>query len=217
MRRVERIGPNTLTVLGCPATVAAMISVIDEPVKTRRWRRVEYNRLVELGMFTGERLELLDGFLVVREPQKSPHAATVTQVGEVLRVAFGTGWHVRIQAPVALDDDSEPEPDVAVVAGKPLDYLGAHPSLPTLLVEVADSSLRLDRRFKSRLYARAGLREYWIVNLIDRVLEVYRDPQPAADTIDEAEYRFVDVLRPPATVTPLAAPHTHIPVADLLP
>jgi Uma2 family endonuclease len=193
------------------------VATTDPSVKTRRWRRVEYDQLVELGIFTGERLELLDGLLVVREPQGGPHAAMVGQVGDVLRVAFGAEWHVRLQAPVALDDESEPEPDVAVVPGVFRDYVGGHPSTPVLVVEVAESSLRLDRRMKSGLYARARLREYWIVNLVDRVLEVYRDPQPTADAPYRAVYVSVDVLRPPATVTPLAAPHARIPVADLLP
>ena len=193
------------------------MAAIDPSVKTRRWRRVEYDQLVELGIFTGERLELLDGLLVVREPQGGPHAAMVGQVGDVLRVAFGPEWHVRLQAPVALDDESEPEPDVAVVPGVFRDYVGGHPSAPVLVVEVAESSLRLDRRMKSGLYARARLREYWIVNLVDRVLEVYRDPQPTADAPYWAVYVSVEVLRPPATVTPLAAPHARIAVADLLP
>ena len=193
------------------------MAATDLSVKTRRWRRVEYDQLVELGIFTGERLELLDGLLVVREPQGGPHAAMVGQVGDVLRVAFGAEWHVRLQAPVALDDESEPEPDVAVVPGVFRDYVGGHPSTPVLVVEVAESSLRLDRRMKSGLYARARLREYWIVNLVDRVLEVYRDPQPTADAPYRAVYVSVDVLRPPATVTPLAAPHARIAVTDLLP
>jgi Uma2 family endonuclease len=208
---------ETLTVSLPPATVAAMASLFEESVTTRRWRRVEYDRLVDLGMFEGEHLELLDGLLVVREPQKSPHAATVTQVAHVVGTAFGAGWHVRVQAPVALDDDSEPEPDVAVVAGVPRDYLAAHPSRPTLIVEVADSSLRLDRRLKSRLYARAGLPEYWIVNIVDHVLEVYREPQREADTREGWAYRSVDLLRSPATVTPLGSPHARVAVADLLP
>jgi Uma2 family endonuclease len=193
------------------------VAATDDSVKTRRWRRVEYDQLVELGMFAGERLELLDGLLVVREPQGSPHAAMVGQVGEALRVAFGPGWHVRVQAPIALDDESEPEPDVAVVAGAFRDDLGQHPSRPALVVEVADSSLRLDRRMKSGLYARARLPEYWIVNLVDRVLEVYREPVATSETPYRTTYASVDVLRPPATVTPLGAPHARVAVADLLP
>ena len=175
-----------------------MASAVEQPLKTRRWRRVEYERLVDLGIFMGERLELLGGLLVVREPQGSPHAAIVGQIGQALRSAFGAGWHPRLQAPLALDEDSEPEPDIAVV-------------------EVADASLRLDRRLKSGLYARAGIRDYWIVNLVDRVLEVHRDPQPAADAAYGWAYRSIEALRPPAAVTPLAAPGARIPVADLLP
>ena len=194
-----------------------MASAVEPYLKTRRWRRVEYERLVDLGIFVGERLELLDGLLVVREPQGSPHAASVTQIGRVLASAFGAGWHPRLHAPLALDEESEPEPDVAVVAGDPRDYVSAHPSTAALVVEVADSSLRLDRRLKSGLYARASLPEYWIVNLVDRALEVHRAPRPAADTAYGWVYRSVDVLRPPATVTPLAVSCAHIAVADLLP
>jgi len=178
---------------------------------------MEYERLVDLGIFMGERLELLDGLLVVQEPQGSPHAAIVTQVGQVLASAFGAGWHVRLHAPLALDEDSEPEPDLAVVAGTPRDYINAHPSTAALVVEVADSSLRLDRRLKGGLYARAGLPEYWVVNLVDGLLEVHRAPQPVADAAYGWAYRSVDILRPPATVTPLAAPGARIPVAALLP
>jgi Uma2 family endonuclease len=194
-----------------------MASTIYEDVSTRRWRRAEYDRLVELGIFVGERLELLDGLLVVREPQGSSHAAVVMHIGQVLTSAFGAGWHARLQAPLALDEDSEPEPDVAIVRGAPLDYTGAHPSTAALIVEAADSSLRLDRRFKAALYARARLPDYWIVNLVDGVLEVHREPQLLEDAALGARYRAVEILRPPATVTPLAAPAVTIPVADLLP
>ena len=103
-----------------------MASSTDLEIKTRRWRRVEYERLVELGMFTGERLELLNGLLVVREPQGSPHASSVSQVARVLERAFGPDWHAREHAPLALDDDSEPEPDVAMVSGEPLAYYARH-------------------------------------------------------------------------------------------
>ena len=186
-------------------------------MRTRRWRREEYERLVELGMFVGERLELLDGLLVVREPQGSSHAAMVMQVGEVLTRAFGAGWHARLHAPLALSDDSEPEPDVAIVPGAARDYVDAHPGTAALIVEVADSSLRLDRRFKAELYARARVPEYWIVNLPDRAIEVYRDPEPVADGAVDARYRSVLVVRPPSTLTALAAPGTRIAAADLLP
>jgi Uma2 family endonuclease len=194
-----------------------MASALEREATTRRWRRIEYERLVDLGVFMGEHLELLDGVLVVREPQGSPHAAIATKVGLLLAAAFGGAWHTRLHFPLALGEHSEPEPDIAVVAGEPEDYLAAHPATAALVVEVADSSLRLDRRFKAALYAQAGLREYWIVNLVDHTLEVHRDPQPAADAADVWMYRSVEVLRPPTAVTPQAAPDARIPVAELLP
>lgn len=194
-----------------------MASTIEREVSTRRFRRVEYDQLVELGMFVGERLELLDGLLVVREPQGTYHAAIVAQVGRVLAAAFGAGWHARLHAPLALDDESEPEPDVAIVAGTERDYLTAHPSTAALIVEVADSSLRMDRRFKTGLYARARMREYWIVNLVDGTLEVYREPQSAPGSVFGAIYGVAEILEPSAAVTPLRAPAARIAVADLLP
>jgi Uma2 family endonuclease len=206
-----------LTIIVGPRYRSVMATALEREATTRRWRRGEYERLVDLGVFVGERLELLDGVLVVREPQGSPHAAIVMQVGHVLAAAFGAGWHPRLQAPLALGDHSEPEPDVAVVAGAARDYVAAHPSTAALVVEVADSSLRLDRRFKAAIYARAGLPEYWIVNLVDRVLEVHREPQPPTDAADDWSYRSVDILRPPLHVTPLAAPSARILIADLLP
>jgi Uma2 family endonuclease len=194
-----------------------MASVIEPYVKTRRLRRVEYDRLVDLGMFAGERLELLDGLLVVREPQGSPHAAIAAHIAQVLAAAFGPGWHPRLHSPLALDDNSEPEHDVAIVTGGPLDYVGAHPATAALVVEVADSSLKLDRRLKGGLYARAGLPEYWIANLAEGAFEVHRRPRRVADAAYGWVYRSIDILRPPATVTPLATPGVRIPVADLLP
>ena len=194
-----------------------MSAMIEPGLKTRRWRRVEYERLVDLGVFTGERLELLDGLLVVREPQGSLHASTVAQVARVLERVFGAGWHVRQHAPLALDDASEPEPDVAVVAGEPAAYRTAHPGTAALVVEVADSSLRLDRRLKAALYARNRLPEYWIVNLAGSTLEVARDPRPTPEAPESWRYTVVEVLPASATVSPLGAPGSVVAVSDLLP
>jgi Uma2 family endonuclease len=118
--------------------------------------------------------------------------------------------------PIALDPESEPEPDLAVVSGGPRDYTD-HPSRPALVVEVADSSLALDREHKGSLYARARLPEYWIVNLVGRVLEVYREPGLDAGAQYGWAYRALLTLRADEHVTPLAAPSARIPVADLLP
>ena len=155
--------------------------------------------------------------MVVREPKHTPHTTATELAAEALRLAFGRGWHVRVQEPVALDDDSEPEPDVAVARGAPRDYLAEHPSRPALIVEVAQSSLAFDRRRKGGLYARADIADYWIVNLVGRVLEVYRQPVRAASARYGWKYRSVRVLKPGASVSPLAAPTARIAVADLLP
>ena len=104
-----------------------------------------------------------------------------------------------------------------VVAGEYRDYVSGHPSTAALVVEVADSSLGLDRRLKVGLYARAGLPEYWIANLVEGVLEVHRELRSEPDSPHGWVYRSVEILRPPASVTPLGAPGSLIPVADLLP
>jgi Uma2 family endonuclease len=188
------------------------------PIPTKRWARVEYERLVDRAVFQpGDRVELVGGQLVVREPQGSLHAVAVRLAEDVMRATFGSGWEVRGQMPVALDDESEPEPAPAVCAGSPRDYLAGHPSRPVLLVEVAEASLAFDREHKGSLYARAHVPDYWIVNLVDHVLEVHRDPTPSANA--PYGWRFSTLLRLGATetVSPLAAPQARIPVADLLP
>lgn len=195
-----------------------MEAMAASPFPAKRWRRHEYDRLIEMGFFGSEdRIELIGGALVVAEPKGSAHATAVGLVEDALRAAFGTGWVVRGQDPIAPDDESEPEPDVAVVPGTRRDYRNAHPARPVLVVEVAESSLAFDRKQKGSLYARAGIADYWILNLVRRVLEVYREPVPSRSARFGWRYASVQMLRPEASATPLAAPDAHIPVADLLP
>ncbi len=183
----------------------------------RRWQRAEYERLVDLGVFHGEPIELIGGQLVVGEPQGSYHASAISIVEYALRLALPPGWIVRTQMPVSLDDESEPEPDLVVVQGRPGDYRESHPARVALAVEVAESSLEFDRERKGSLYARAGIDDYWIVNLVDRVLEVYREPEPDASAVYGWRYRSVRVLTPPAVLVPLAFTSSQVAVADLLP
>ena len=183
-----------------------------------RWTREEYDRLVGLGAFqAGERLELIDGFLVLREPQGSRHATGIRRVVAALRRAVGPDWQIDSQMPLALDDTSEPEPDVSVVAGDAGTYRDAHPSRPLLVVEVADSSYRIDHDFKTSLYARAAVPECWIVDVRRSVVEVHRSPEQSQTAPYGWRYANVDTLQPPSTITPLLAPHATIAVADLLP
>jgi Uma2 family endonuclease len=187
------------------------------PLTVKHWQRAEYDRLVGLGVFHGEPLELIGGQLVVAEPQGSYHASVITKIDYVLRAILPSGWIVRLQAPVSLDDESEPEPDLVVVAGRPGDYRDSHPTQPALVIEVAESSLGFDRTRKGSLYARAAVPDYWIVNLVEGVIEVYRDPEPDTSAVFGWRYRSATRLAPPAAVVPLAWGGVRIAVADLLP
>ena len=187
------------------------------PLTLRRWTRAEYDRIVDLGMLDRERVELIGGHLIVAEPHGSYHASTLGAAGDALRAALPPGWLLRVQLPVALDDESEPEPDLAVVPGEWAEYRAAHPSRPALVVEVAESSLIFDRGEKGSLYARGGIRDYWIVNLVDRVLELYREPEPDSTAPYGWRYRAVQQLARDAVVSPLALPSVRVAVAALLP
>ncbi|PYM82928.1 MAG: hypothetical protein DME13_16700, partial [Candidatus Rokuibacteriota bacterium] len=185
---------------------------------TRRFSRAEYERLIELGVFQPEEeIELIGGELMVAEPQGAAHYTAIVKSAIALTVAFGPGWYVRTEGPLGLDDDSEPEPDVAVVPGTPDDYSRAHPSRSVLTVEVAESSLAADRERKGSLYARAGLSDYWVLNLLDRVLEVYREPAPDSAAPFGWRYTRSEVFGAAARVTPLAAPGSSVSVSQLLP
>lgn len=187
------------------------------PLTVRRWKRVEYDRLVELGAFDREPLELIGGQLIVAEPQGAYHSSSIRRVDYALRAVLPPGWIVSVQSPVSLDDESEPEPDLAVLVGTVDDYGHAHPTRPTLVVEVAESSLTFDRRDKGSLYARAGLQDYWIVNLVDRVLEVYREPGPDPSAPYGWRYRSVVRLTPTDVVDVAGVSGARVAVADLLP
>ena len=118
---------------------------------TYHWTREKYDRAVEAGIFgPDDRLELIEGQLLATMPQGSRHAAIVGQAGDVLRDVFGADCSIRTQCPLAAGDDSEPEPDLAVVPGRARDYLDAHPTSALLVVEVSDDSLRRDRIVKQR-------------------------------------------------------------------
>lgn len=190
------------------------------PFRRRRFTREEYEWLVAKGVLrSDERLELIGGEIVERmTPQNSPHVAGIGLSEEALRKAFGAGYVVRVQAPLALGDDSEPEPELAVVRGSIRDYIAMHPSTAALVVEVSDSTLIADRGFKKGLYARAGIQEYWVLNVRDRLLEVYREPRPEPGTPFGHGYAQATKLGGQEDVCPLAAPTpARIRVADLLP
>jgi Uma2 family endonuclease len=185
-------------------------------VRPRRWSKEEYYRLGELGFFHGQRVELIEGRLMVHSPQGPLHALVVERLDRALHVLFGAAYRVRCQLPVNFGARTEPEPDFVILLDTSQPGLPAHPIGADLIIEVADSSLSYDRNRKASLYARVGIRDYWIVNVVDHQLEVYRDPVPDATQHYGHRYSSRTDLVPPATVSPLALPGVTIPVADLL-
>lgn len=188
-----------------------------QPPEPIRWTRDEFYKMADMGLFNGRRVHLLKGEVFEMSPQYSLHAEAVTKTDDALRKVFRRGYRVRVQLPLDLGADSDPEPDIAVVVGRPGAYRDAHPTTAALIVEIADSSLDHDRRYKGSLYAREGIADYWIVNLIDRRLEVYRRPQADASQPYGFGYAEVKVLKGRDKVSPLAAPRTQVKVAALLP
>lgn len=151
---------------------------------------------------------LIAGVILEQGPMKSPHAITLGLVDEAIRNTLGTGWWLRQQMPLILDLDTDPEPDLAVVRGGLRDYPG-HPRTADLIIEVADSSLRFDTNEKRLLYARAGIRDFWVVDIQGRGLLVFRDPK-------SGNYTTRMVLGPTDSISPLAVPAAFVKVADLL-
>ncbi len=145
----------------------------------RKFSVAEYHRLGEVGVLAeDDRVELLDGWIVRKMIHEPRHDATIAKSNNAIRRRLPpAGWDVRIQSAVTTDD-SEPEPDLAIVRGPEDRYAARHPTAAdiALLIEVADSSLEYDREFKGPLYARAGVPEYWIINLVDDRIEVYSQP-----------------------------------------
>lgn len=179
--------------------------------ETVRTTREEYVRLVEAGVFEGRRVELIDGVVYEMTPQLSPHAATVMLAQDILREVFSPPeFSVRCQMPLDVGTVSMPEPDLAIVPGTPRDYYAAHPTRAALVLEVTDTTQDHDRKRKARIYAEAGIQDYWIINLARDVLEVYRDPMGNT-------YRTQRILRRGEQIAPLGRPDAMVAAEDLLP
>jgi len=172
----------------------------------RRLSRAEYDRMVELGMFADERIELLRGALVQMSPQKWPHATAVAWFNEELIRSLDRSYEVRPQLPFAADDYSEPEPDLAVAYK---DYTRRdHPSAVLLLIEIADSSLRIDRGLKLEIYAAAGVPEYWIVDVATMAVTVHTEPR-------DGRYERIATLRDGDTLRPTLLPTVALAISAI--
>jgi Uma2 family endonuclease len=171
-----------------------------------------YFALVDEGVLRpDDRVELLEGVIVAMAPQGPTHASIVTVVARLLGGLVGSEVAVRPQSPF-LAGRSVPEPDVALVPGREMDYVGRHPDAAYLVVEIAESSLPQDRLTKAVIYAEAGIPEYWIVNLRDRVVEVLREPDRRLRL-----YASRRVVHPGEEIRLVALPDVAVSVAAILP
>jgi Uma2 family endonuclease len=180
-------------------------------VAPRRFSLEEYHRLIDVGVLgEDERVELLEGVIVEMTPQGRPHALVVSRLGESFTDARRPDCRVRVQLPLSLEGDSEPEPDLAVVTRQEEETAPVHPRSALLVVEVADESLRRDRLLKGRIYARARVPEYWVVNVTGQSVEVYSEPDA-----DAGRYRAMRTLGVGETLSSSALPGLALPVAAL--
>lgn len=172
-----------------------------------------YFGLVRSGeLATDDHVELLDGVIVAEPPQDPAHATAIMRLGRRVRDAIGERALIRVQLPFIAGPFSVPEPDLAVVGGRESDYETQHPAAALLIVEASFSSLPQDRLSKQRIYAAAGCPEYWIVNLRDECVEVYRAPDVGARMYSE---HFV--ARRGDEIRFVALPEATVRVTDLLP
>lgn len=178
--------------------------------------RDEYYRLGELNFFGDSKVELIGGEILTVPPQSNWHANGIEALAEFFRKAFGSGCWVRVQMPLDLSPNSVPDPDVAVVEGARSSHrTKQNPTTALVVAEVSESTLRDDQTRKQSLYAASGIQEFWIVNLVKRQLEVYRDP--VADPKQPFGWRYgsVAVYQPGSQVAPLARPSESLDAADL--
>ena len=173
----------------------------------------DYHRMAEAGIFgADERVELLHGQIIAMPPMGAPHLAAMNRLNRLLTRRFDERVYVQVQCPVVVGDDSEPQPDFALLSSREAALGGRR--LPEsadafAVIEVAESSRLTDRRIKAPLYAATGIPEYWIVDLVDNIVVVYREPSPEG-------YRSTFVAHPGDEITFAAFPDTPLSISQLL-
>lgn len=203
------------------ATISASVSLPDrndlndaprlvEP-RPMRWTKQQYHQMDDIGLFENKRIELIEGEIIEMAAMNLPHFKSILKVRDVLLPIFRMGYIVADQLPISIIDESEPQPDVAVIRGT-VDGLQAVPdeTLVALTVEVSDSTLAYDLNRKADLYARAGIADYWALDVNARRLFVHREPR-------EGKYQSVQTLNETDSITPLEKPDASIKIVDLLP
>ena len=179
----------------------------------RKWTVKEYHKLGEMRFFhPEERVELLSGNIITISAKGTANTSATRRTANVLRDILENQVDVYYKSPIALDDNSEPEPDIALVRIDPFDYATHHPtpSEVYLIIEVADSSLTFDREIKAKAYARSGIADYWVLNVNNRQLHVFREP--AVDG-----YQSELILGENGSISPLQFPTVNIAIQAMLP
>jgi Uma2 family endonuclease len=186
-------------------------------VVPKRWTRDEFYVLCEQGHFHDQRVELIGGEIIVRPPQSPEHYLTIELIRALFASCFGPGYWIRTQGPLPVGRYSDPEPDISVIQGSPVDFATAHPSTSLLAVEVSCTTQTYDKYTKASLYASAGIQDYWMVDLPARTLTVFREP--IADNTQPFKYRYhaSQAFDETASVSPLAIPEIAIRVSQILP
>ncbi len=201
-----------------PATTAPYTPTFLGDASIAKFTVAQYQKMIDAGALTADdKVELLENYVVLKMPRNPPHDGTIGLMDETLRIAIPMGWYLRAQLTMALSD-SRPEPDFAIARGRSRDYFTHHPTPADvgLVIEVADSSLLRDQRDKARIYARGNVVCYWIVNLVDRRVEVHTQPSGPCDSPAYASVvNFVPGDSVPLVLDGVAV--ATIPVSDLLP
>ena len=193
---------------------ATMLPAFAMP-RRKLWTRAEVERMEKSGLLEGERLELIEGELINKMGENRPHLNSVKLISMWLASVFGSEFVMQMQTiDVAPEDNptSQPQPDVSVLKESFLMFRSENPRPQDLhlVVEVSATTLYFDIRDKARLYARAGIPEYWIANVQQRQLIVHREPQGG-------EYKSIRIYSESESVAPLAAPDRELRVADAFP
>ena len=184
-----------------------------EPTHLKAWTVADYHRLSEMGFLAADdRTELLAGHIVVMAAKGTPHVTSLQLLADQLRDRLNKTALIRLQDPIRLDNRSEPEPDLAIAQGSALDYADRHPQPQDihLIVEIADSTLRQDCEIKANLYAQAGIADYWVVDVQNRQLHIFRTPTPRG-------YTSHLILTEPNEMAPLAFPTLILSLTAILP
>ncbi|NEN88871.1 MAG: Uma2 family endonuclease [Okeania sp. SIO3H1] len=179
--------------------------------KIHLWTVAEYHHMIDCGILTPEsRVELLEGRIIKMNPQRAPHAATTQRTSDYLKSQLTQQAHIRMQLPVTLSN-SEPEPDIAVVHIDPKAYGDRHPSPQEIffLIEISDTTLRIDRQEKTLIYAGANIPEYWVLDVVQRQAYIYRHPTPGG-------YQSETVLSDSEVINPLNFPSVSLSITKML-